>query len=355
MDLLTSTRLRTGRSCLQLHKFRFIDGIVTLVKAQPLRFGTLIHTGLEPIMRLESDDERIAAAIAAVQTEPDSINPNIQVPTDPFDRVKAEELLRGYVFRWGNDEYEVLAVERHFETPLVNPLTGKASRTWRLAGKIDAIVQRRRDGLIFIMEHKTSSEDITPGSVYWKKLRMDGQVSVYFEGARSLGYDIAGCIYDVIGKPSIKPLEATPMESRKYTKAGGLYANQREADEGPEQYRARLVENIASDPAGYYQRGVVTRLEDQMARAMHDIWLTAQHLHESQTEGSYPRNPDACVSFGRACDYFSVCAGEASIEDPTQFVKLSSPFPELAGEGTATAAEREGMNGHASTEVTTTP
>jgi hypothetical protein len=47
---------------------------------------------------------------------------------------------------------------------------------------------------------------------------MDGQVSTYFDGAASLGLDVAGCIYDVIGKPGIRPLQATPVEARKYTK-----------------------------------------------------------------------------------------------------------------------------------------
>ena len=40
-----------------------------------------------------------------------------------------------------------------------------------------------------------------------------------FDGAAALGHDVAGCLYDVICKPGLRPLKATPVEARKLASA----------------------------------------------------------------------------------------------------------------------------------------
>lgn len=318
-NLLTNSRLKAARACQRLHDLEYLQLWRLAEEPEVLRFGTLLHLGLRAWW--EAPTERLAAAHAAVQRE-----------ADPFDRVRAEEMLRGYDARWAAEPYEVLAVEVEFQTELRNPETGAASRTWRLAGKLDAVVRCLRTGRKLLVEHKTSSEDIEPGGEYWRRLRMDGQVSVYYEGAASLGHEVEGCLYDVLGKPSQRPLKATPRESRKYTKTGALYANQRDGDETPEEFRARLVEAIATNPGAYYQRGEVVRLESEMEEALYDVWQLGRQLREAELAHRSPRNPDACVRFGRTCQFFGVCTGEASLEGNPMFVR-STAHPELAGEG----------------------
>lgn len=322
LRLLTSSRLKDARACQRLHRLVYTSGYRPVTDAAALRFGTLFHRGQEPwwLAWKSCGEERLALALQAVAGE-----------ADPFDLVRAEELLRGYHFRWAAEPYEVLAVEVPFETELRNPISGASSRTWRLAGKIDAIVRDTRDGRILVVEHKTSSEDISPGSEYWRRLRMDGQVSVYYEGARSLGFDVAGCLYDVIHKPTIRPLLATPEESRKYKKDGTLYAAQRDQDETPEEFRARLVESIAEKPEAYFARGEVVRLEAEMSDALFDIWQLGQQIRESELADRAPRNPDACVRFGRTCPFFGVCTGTESLDDATLFTCSTIVHPELAG------------------------
>ena len=53
---------------------------------------------------------------------------------------------------------------------------------------------------------------------YWARLRMDGQVTAYYLGAEALGTPPVGCLYDVIARPMLRPADATPLESRRYTK-----------------------------------------------------------------------------------------------------------------------------------------
>ena len=72
----------------------------------------------------------LEAALAALAAEP-----------DPYARATADALMRGYHVRWKDEPIRVIAVERPFVAPLVNPETGAASRTVELAGKCDAIAE----------------------------------------------------------------------------------------------------------------------------------------------------------------------------------------------------------------------
>jgi hypothetical protein len=105
-----------------------------------------------------------------------------------YDIFKAIAMMEGYSQRYDGDNYETIAVEAEYRAPLLNPDTGKPSRTWVLAGKIDAIA-KDRDGKIIIVEHKTTSDSVAPESDYWRKLTIDGQVSGYSVGAAALGYE----------------------------------------------------------------------------------------------------------------------------------------------------------------------
>jgi hypothetical protein len=247
--------------------------------------------------------------------------------TDLFEYAKAQALMDGYRIRWENEPYEIIGVEVPFETDMINPETGRASRTYRLAGKIDAIVRHTPTGHVWIVEHKTSAEDISLGSDYWKRLRMDSQISNYFAGARSLGYDVVGCLYDVIGKPGQKPLKRTA--EIKLRKDGLPYANQRVVDETPEEYGDRIRLAIAEDPNRYYVRGEVARLEKDLDDAAFDTWHTAEFIRMSERTGKHPRNPKSCNTPGYSCPFFSVCCGEASIDDPALFQKSEHTHPEL--------------------------
>lgn len=167
----------------------------------------------------------------------------------------------------------------------------------------------------FVVEHKTTSSDIAPGSTYWRKLTLDTQVSQYLRGVDS----VDGMLYDVIRKPSIRPYKATPEESRKYTKAGALYAGQREADETPEEWAERLIADISAKPDAYYRRGTIVRTSEEASEAMRDTWLVAGSIRESMANDAWPRNPGSCDSYGRTCEYWPVCAGETTIDDDRKY------------------------------------
>ena len=70
--LLTTSRLSAYRACPRLHKLRYIDGYRPAVEAESLRFGSLVHRGLQRWWEAWSD-ERLDAALAALRA-PESVH-----------------------------------------------------------------------------------------------------------------------------------------------------------------------------------------------------------------------------------------------------------------------------------------
>jgi hypothetical protein len=320
LRLITNSELKAQRRCAAEHHMAYELGIRPIEDPEALRVGKLIHAGLEAWWREPNPRLRLAAALATLP--PDA---------NPFELARLVEMLHGYHFRWQAEPLVAVHVEVLFRAPLVNPTTGHESRTFEQGGKLDVIVLNQDDGRHYFVEHKTTSDDITIGSVYWRLLRLDTQVSTYYAGMRTLGYEPAGVIYDVLVKPKQRPLLATPPEQRQYTKRDGkLYANQRELDETPDEYQARVREAIAEAPDKFYARGTVVRLDGEERDAQWDTWLQAQLIRDNEHAQRWPRNPDSCRRYGRLCGYFDVCTNVVSLDDLTRFVRVDDVHPELA-------------------------
>ena len=309
---LTNSMRSKFNACHRAYKIAYVDLIRPAKASEALTFGTAMHALLEAYWT--------------------GANPDFSKTTgDEFKDKTLIALFDGYVEKWGAKDYlnyERIGAEIGFEAPLMNPETGGTSKTWVLAGKIDAIAKDKSTGKHIIIEHKTTSQDIGPGSDYWKKLPIDGQVSGYYVGASTLGYDVDVCLYDVIRKPTIKPYKATPEESRKYKKDGTLYAGQHETDETPDEWYSRLKKDIAERPEYYFQRIEVVRSESDLSDYLFDMWAVGREIADAERIGRWSRNPNACSIYG-SCEYFDVCTGCASLDDVTLFRKAETPNEEL--------------------------
>lgn len=310
-DLITASRLRASRKCARLERYRYRDGWRTRRDPEALTLGTLVHRGLEAWWTHGTLD----AALAAMQP-----------PAEDWSvQIRAEEMVRGYHERWQHERLEVIGVEEEFEVPLVDPWAMLPHMRFRLAGKIDARI--RTDRGVVIVEHKTSSMDLGPTSDYWLQLQMDSQLSAYMIGAESLGESPVGCLYDVLRKPAIRPLSATPEHARKYTKQGALYANQRDHDETPNEYRERVRATITPD---YYVRKEIARDESQLADFLADAVAEAETIAFRERSGHSPRNPDACFAMG-VCPFWSCCTTGADPESfPDIFERVDRVHAELS-------------------------
>jgi len=325
-DLLTSTRLATLRRCPKQHYYRYELGLSRVRTSDALRLGAAFHRGLELHNRGVDPATAITEAVAGYQQVPEW--------ADSFEwaveREVVQELLAGHFWRYENDDIQVVAVERIFRRPLVNPFTGRWSRAFILGGKIDAIV-RLADGRHAVLEYKTTGEDIGPDSDYWLRLRCDPQISLYVIAARALGYNVATVLYDVTRKPTIAPLRATPPEKRKYTKDGRLYATQRECDETPEEFGGRLLTDIGDRPDYYFQRREVPRLDDELAEFQAELWQQAKQLLDARRHGRWFRNIHRFTC--GTCEFADLCLNGARVVPgaaPSGFQILTDVHPELS-------------------------
>ena len=160
-----------------------------------------------------------------------------------------------------------------------------------------------------VLERKTTSEDISTGATYWKRLTLDVQVSTYLVAAASLGYPVTSTLFDVLRKPGQKPSVAK--------------------QETPERYGERVLEAICEDPERYYARREIVRLEKDAFEAATDLWQTASAIRDARRLRVFPRNADACMQWSRECQYLNICAGIADANDPVMYVVEPKKHGEL--------------------------
>lgn len=366
-NLYTSSRLKVIRECLRKHLYKYVLRI-RLPETDVMSFGTIGHKALEAWYRawqIGNLDGRLDEALAVIAAS----------GLSPFDRVRLSMLVRAYDARWGGEPWEILGVEIEFRYTLDGYLIG---------GKIDALIRNTTDGRVYVVEHKTTGLDTSHGSAYWEKLAIDTQVSIYVDGATMLGYEIAGCVYDVLKRPAHEQLLATPLDKRKYTlgkgcgKCGGsaggkkgivqgrgyyevvfasevrqnpcdgcaatgwkldpagkpeaprLHSNQRDTDETLDEFEARIVNVVSENPDAFLMRGDVVRLDSEIPRMREDLLEQIKIERAADLLKAAPRNPEACSRFGRLCEFFDACVGRESIDNQLRFPRSDVAHPELA-------------------------
>lgn len=336
----SSSRLATLHTCLRKYKYKYVDRLID-PGTDAQAYGKGVHAGLEAWLLAHDQGPEARLAIAHARI--------IEANLSPVDAIKAHAVIDGYELRWGGVAWRVLAAEIGFRYELGGHV---------LMGVIDGIIQDETDGRIYVVEHKNTVSDIAPGTGYWDMLTIDRQVSIYVDGAAMLGYEIAGVIYDAIGKPKHDRLLATPEENRKYTKGKGcklcggthggkggikrgegcatcnqtgwfeeprLHEDQRAEDESPEAFDARVRAAIASAPEKFYQRATIVRTDDELPKMRIDLLETIRLARMCEVLDMWPRgNTHACRSFGTACAFIPLCTGSADITDETRFPRRTA-------------------------------
>lgn len=363
-ELYTASRIRAFRACPRAHAYRYALGIRT-ASSPAMAFGTAAHEALEAWYRAwqaavtGEGDVRLTAALAAVDA----------CGADEIDQIKLRALIVAYHLKWGGEDWEVLAVEQEFSYWLGDVQIG---------GKIDAII-REATGRVFVVEHKTSATDTSPGAPYWHRLAIDTQISIYLDAGAALDLEFAGCIYDVLKRPMHEIRLATPPDRRKYTDGKGckscggsakpgaieqgrgytsvvfasevkrpecsdckgtgwkcdtsgnpqsprLHANLRATDETHSEYEARLTDEISSRVDDYLSRGAIVRLESDLPRMRQELLDTIESMR--RLGDLAPPNHDNCVRGREFCPFFAACSGQADVNDQHVFPR-GETHPEL--------------------------
>jgi hypothetical protein len=289
MDVLSNSRLSYFRACPRRYELAYRRGRVPLLSATPLNVGSAWHKAMEAYWR----DGR-EAAINWLITQAENI--------DEVEVAKLVALLRHY--NPPTELYKVLAVEQEF----VGTVQGR--RRIRFGGRFDMLVERISTGRRWLVEHKTSSEEIVGWGSYWKRLNLDAQSSLY------LLYEACeGIIYDVVRKPGFKLSKIDE---------GAAQATGRPVVDC---YLERVSRDVEANTEAYFQFREIRKTSDDLASAADDLADYVGLLRSCERTGRFPKNTDACRGLFGNCVYIDVCSGSASLDDDTLFKDRENHSP----------------------------
>ena len=259
---------------------------------------------------------------------------------------KCRGLLAGYHARWADGEYLPVAVEQVVQSDLWNPETGRRSRSFTVAGKIDvSAVFRDR---VVLVDHKTTSEDISdPNAPYWRQLIVEGQPSHYMLLEWLNGRKVDDAVWDVVRKPTISPKQLTKAEARsaavtheyfgrRLSDDSILALNVEKPREALEMYEARLAHDCTvARPEWYLQRRSIPRLDAELHEYAVELWEHGQEILHARNTGRHARNSGACMMYGGPCKFLGICSGHDAPDSDNWRRKpcVHTELPGIEGDG----------------------
>lgn len=314
------------RNCRKLCEYRYFKNIVPISKPDALSFGSLIHECL--------DLWYSGVSIQGVLTTIDEAFPDRQwddKQMGPWH--KATAMMRGYAERYPSEDWSVVATEKEFTGPIVNPRSRYASRVLELSGKVDGIV--KVDGELFLLEHKTASA-ITSG--YLEALWTDFQITLYTWYLRQEGYPIRGIVYNILGKTSLKQRGGETeeeFESRRAdllakSKTGKSSAKQKIA-ESDEEFQERLLQKYREP--GMFHRETLYLPDERITEIQSELWELSRALLAARRENLWYRNTSYCFRYNRPCSYYPLCQSGDNPNVLENMFETRAPHEELEGAG----------------------
>lgn len=318
-QLLTHSSTSTFKVCRKRYWFTYEIGLRRDIDAKALRMGSVYASALET----NSSTDAAATVMQRYAHKPEPLDQHAW----DLERETVAETASCYFWRWASPGIKYLAKEFSFELPLINPETGRASKTFRVAGKMDGVVVLE-DTRNAVMENKLQSESLDAESDLWRRLRIDHQITMYVMAARRLGYDVATVLYDVARKPTITAgdvplLDEDGMKIVMYTDGKRVHTNKGKPRQtgdkakgyllqtrpmAPEEWAEKLRNDIGRRPEWYYARTEIPRLDNDIAEFERELWDIAKVIRDAQLHDRFYRtcNRDTCS----LCPYFELCSAK---------------------------------------------
>lgn len=229
------SRVKCFKACPRAYYFKYVEGLKSTTPAESLETGKAYHARLEALEKGEP------------------------LPNDFTKDCAMAKAYEKYIF----PKFKVIAAEQEFEKKL-----GRHT----LHGFVDGMTE---DG--FIVEHKTTSGDISEGGEYEYNLLWDEQVLAYMSltGKRKV-------YYTVVRKPTIR-------------------LKQNETDE---EFFNRMVAWYDEDTEHKIRVFIVERTDEEVKQFEKDFKAICKVM--KNTENLY-RNTCHCNAWGRRCEYSSIC------------------------------------------------
>jgi len=311
------------RNCRKAVDWRYLQQLVPLQRDRNLHFGSIIHECLQAWHQRRDLDEVLAAINRLCANRS-------QDETQRRDWHLATAMMRAYAVRYVRDDFEVIALERNFEGPIVNPATGAASRSFVLAGKVDGVVRIGSEH--FILEHKTAAQ--VDGD-YLEKLWTDFQITLYAHYIEeTMGIPITGILYNVLVKAKLQQGKGETEEEFRARRAEllaksktGKTTAKRKQPESDDEFQLRLAEKYA-DPEMFH-REMLYLSRDRFVILRSELWELTQSFLEARRRGVFYQNTAFCFNYQRPCPYFPICRSNGNPNLIENFYQRVPPNEEL--------------------------
>ena len=276
MEKLTHSRISTRQKCPQKEVYTYVERLRSLEPKWPLIVGAAFHLGMETLNRGGDLEAAIEASREPFAWE--SGDEEVMAAKETY-AVQVNVLIRQAATRFTPVNTEM--VEKEFDLPILNPDTGHKSRSFRLGGKIDAMMED--DEGLWIVEYKTTGATLEQ---YRQTYGLSHQITLYQHAAAAqlLGRPIAGTLMRTIVKSRIK---------RKDGESAGSYFG-------------RLMAAYEAEPDKYIAEDRVCRNADDIERFQRELWMETKERLWQEKSGTVRRNTTACNEWG-GCEFRSIC------------------------------------------------
>ena len=247
------SRIKAFKACRREWYFKYHEHLVPIQMPDALATGRAYHERLEA---LENGD-----------------------PLGP-DFTKESAMAAAYE-KYIFPKFKVIAAEAELERHIGNHI---------LHGIVDGLSE---DG--FIVEHKTTSRDISEGGEYEYNLLWDEQVLAYMALTGRLKV-----YYTVCRKPTIR----------------------QKRDESDEDFYNRMVAWYDEDTDQKIRVFVVERTDEEVDQFERDFVDICDEMEQAEHSERYYRNTCHCMQYGRRCEYASVCLHYDPAQDYVEFQKI---------------------------------
>ena len=345
----SATSISDYKLCSMLYYLRHKLRLRPIEAPDAARQGTNWHKCLEILTEPEGGrDAMIEHLNQAYATCP----PSISLTEWEVERTTLLYSALGWQWHWQNDKIETVAREVHFDR--------QVNSVYCRRGKIDRIL--RRISRLLLGEYKSTSKPIDPDAFYWKRLKLDSQLTLYLIEARhaqlagqleQYGISasdplISGVLYDAWRKPTIRPKKLTQAETKKFMEDGEYFGekfitgwnavnltegiptiNGVEAEltlgaepkitkknpnptrtfairETPEMFGARLLADIKENPEKYFARKEIARTDPELAIADKEFYNLARLADIAARQNLWFKNEHQCDALWR-CPFHSIC------------------------------------------------
>lgn len=299
---LTNSARSTFLNCRQKFEWAYLRRLSPRKPSIPFLVGGLVHNGLERFYKSGVVNLKKERDIAEAACDAAAMNALDAKGSDEIMQQLAMVMgiLSGYAKLYiKNDlaKWKVLEAEASFVYDLPNG--------WKKRGKRDMMIQRKSDGKIGLVEHKTAGR---VDAKYVTKLPLDNQIIGYANAIKKEKGKLPDfVVYNIMKKTQLR-------KSQKETF---------------DQYAKRIEADYVLNPSGYFYRETLVITATSARRFEEELIRFVEEMEAAIKKGYFYKNTGQCTAMG-VCEFMPLCIEGPNRANLSRFRERADLHEELA-------------------------